>query len=405
MAERQDNTASYQDMADLVNNLARLMREVNKNKNIKAKEPDYYYGDRDAVKIDGWISSVENYSRAQKMNDEEIGIYALGLLKEKADTWYRTVEKPQEGEASLGWLELKRALVEFFCPENSELIARDKIAKLTQTGDVNSYINKFMDLKLAIKNMTDVEACDKFMRGLTDVNTAAYVRQYYDGTLRTATKSALTFDSAHSHELDFRPPTRTPVARTQYVNDPMELDWIDNRQQNNRGGYSGQRNFYNNNNRGGYHGNRGGYNNNRGGYNNNRGGGNSSSPGPCFFCNRTGHIKRFCRDRLNAIKKLDDTRNHKNYHAANLIDMDSECGDVKSKNSPNKLIDFDPYVLDSSKTLNYPTLTPQTETDKHPSNQKKPTTVTELLPIVYPTNDLNDEFNHLTELNTLCGKT
>lgn len=89
------------------------------------------------------------------MNDEELGIYALGLLKDKADTWYRTVEKPNEGEASLGWLELKRSLVEFFCPENFELIARDMIAKLTQTGDVNSYINNFMDLKLAIKNMTD----------------------------------------------------------------------------------------------------------------------------------------------------------------------------------------------------------------------------------------------------------
>lgn len=66
MAENQDKAASYQDMADLVNNLAKLMREVNKNKNIKAKEPDYYYGERDAVKIDGWIAAVENYSVLRK---------------------------------------------------------------------------------------------------------------------------------------------------------------------------------------------------------------------------------------------------------------------------------------------------------------------------------------------------
>lgn len=228
MSESKEKLAAYDDMADLVSNLTRLIREVNKNKNIKAKEPEYYYGVRDAVKIDGWISAVETYARIQGMNDEELGLYAVGLLKDKADTWYRTVEKPQESEEALGWLELKRALVEFFCPENFELIARDRIANLKQTGDVNSYINAFMDCKLAIKNMTDEEACDKFMRGLTDVNTAAYVRQYYDGTLRTATKSALTYDSAHHSDVMFRPTARAPVVQqqqaAQYVNDPMEID-------------------------------------------------------------------------------------------------------------------------------------------------------------------------------------
>lgn len=388
MAERQDNTASYNDMADLVNNLAKLIREVNKNKNIKAKEPNDYHGDRDAVKIDGWISAVENYARIQGMDDEELGIYSLGLLKDKADTWYRTIEKPREGEASLGWLELKRALVEFFCPENSELIARDKIAKLEQTGDVNTYINTFMDYKLAIKNMTDAEACDKFMRGLKNINTAAYVRQHYDGTLRTATKSALNFDSAHYQDMMFGPPVRAPVYQPTYVNDPMELDWIDNRQQNNR---------YNRNNNGGSR-----YGNGRGGYNNNRsrGGGNSNSNGVCFFCNKPGHVKRFCRERLNEIKKLDDLRNRRNGHSVNLIDMESDVGD-NNKQTNNKLVDFDPYVSDPSDTIDYPVLEPKPKNELIIHAQESHRTVTELIPIVYPTNDLSEEFHHLEELNTL----
>lgn len=61
-------------------------------------------------------SVANDLSHFESPNDEQSGIMAVGLLKDKADTWYR--------EPPLGWLTSKRLLKEFFCPENSELLAR-----------------------------------------------------------------------------------------------------------------------------------------------------------------------------------------------------------------------------------------------------------------------------------------
>lgn len=286
-SKNEGTSVTHEDMASLVKNLATLMREVNKNKNIRAKEPDFYYGERDAVKIDGWIASVENYVSIQNMNDEEAGIYCIGLLKGMAETWYRTTEKPEVGEPPLGWLTVKRLLKEFFCPENSELLARDRIAALKQTGDLSTYINTFLDCELAIPSMTEIEACDKFMRGLSNINTAAYVRQHFDGTLKTATRSALTHDSAHvaQQQFSFLNPSPVRPEQTTYVrDDPMDLDWIDrDGRRNNRNGRDG---------------------NSR---SSSRGGGSS---GRCFYCDKPGHIKRDCKERRNdirtQIRKLDE---------------------------------------------------------------------------------------------------
>ncbi|KAG2228438.1 hypothetical protein INT48_009739 [Thamnidium elegans] len=384
-----DTSASHEDMASLVKNLATLMREVNKNKNIKAKEPDYYNGERNAVKIEGWISSVESYTRAQSMDDEEAGIYSIGLLKGMAETWYRTTEKPEEGEPPLGWLTLKRLLKEFFCPENSELLARDRIANLKQIDDLSTYINKFLDCKLAIPNMTDNEACDKFMRGLKDLNTAAYVRQHFDGTLKTATRSALTFDSAYNQQEQFgffRNPSvvrsvQQPVQAGYARDDPMDLDWIDNR---------GKRNY------------RGGNKSN-----NSRFGNNSSGGGRCFYCNKLGHIKRDCIERRNDIKaqirKLDEARSNRgerNKQFINVMDSQSENDEDNGNNNNNKnLIQFDPYSTVSIDDSLFPVL----QVTKNVENRKT-TNVTELIPIIYPSanDDINDEFNHITELNSIA---
>lgn len=326
---------------------------------------------------------MENYAFFENLNDEQTGIMAVGLLKDKADTWYRTTEKPPAGEPPLGWLTLKRLLKEFFCPENSELLARDHMALLTQTGDISTYINNFMDLKLAITDMTDVEACDKFMRGLREGNTVAYVRQYYDGTLKTAIKAALTYDSAHhfNHQQSMFSSPFPGVAshsfqqpQAVYHNDgptPMDLDWIDRRQ--------GGGNYRGGNNNGGYRGN----NNNRGGKNNSSGGGSS---GRCYFCGKTGHIKRNCRERLNEIKRMDETRGRK-YGAINLIDQcTQESSDSNNSDKNNKdLIDFDAcYSSDSLSDDKFPLLKPQ---HAQTSSQLIDGAISavELNPIIYPT--------------------
>lgn len=81
------SSSSNNDMTALVQQLATLVQEVNKGrKTTRTKEPNFYRGDRDAVKVDSWISAVENYAYFEGLNDEQTGVLAVGLLKDKADT-------------------------------------------------------------------------------------------------------------------------------------------------------------------------------------------------------------------------------------------------------------------------------------------------------------------------------
>ncbi|KAI9325522.1 hypothetical protein BD770DRAFT_405243 [Pilaira anomala] len=137
--------------------------------------------------------------------------------------------------------------MEFFRPDNASRIARDKFAALRQTGDLVTYINELMDIKLAITTMTDEEACDKFIRGLSLKSMRAHIRQYEATTLKEAIHAALSYDSAQKEE-DFysRPNTTTTTRRV--VDDPMELDAIDQHNNNNNNRQYNNQSRSNNNN-------------------------------------------------------------------------------------------------------------------------------------------------------------
>ena len=181
-------------------------------------------------------------------------------------------------------------LIDFFRPDNSVRIARDKLAALRQTGNLVDYVNAFMDIKLAIPSMTDEEACDKFVRGLALKSMRAHIRQYEADTLKDAIRAALSYDSAQQEE-DFVRPVNG--VRSKVVDDPMELDAMDSRR-GNFGGY----------NRGGGS-SRGGYA--RGDSGSRRIGGSSGGANSlCYYCDKPGHMKRNCRQRLNDIRRLDE---------------------------------------------------------------------------------------------------
>lgn len=151
------------EMAELIKKFTTAMID---SKQTRIKEPSFYDGTRDALLIDGWIRSVERYTTFNSWTPERSCLFATTLLRDRADAWFRTIELTDEAPTT--WLEFKRLLIEFFRPDNSVRIARDKLAVLTQTNDVVTYINQFMDIKLAIPGMTDEEACDKFVRGLNN---------------------------------------------------------------------------------------------------------------------------------------------------------------------------------------------------------------------------------------------
>lgn len=291
--------------AELIKHFSTLLAE-NRNTS-KVKEPSTYDGTRDALLIDGWIRSVERYINFYDWTPEKSYLFAATLLRDRADAWFRTIELTEEAPTT--WLELKRLIMEFFRPDNASRIARDKFAALKQTGDLVTYINELMDIKLAIPTMTDEEACDKFIRGLTLKSMRAHIRQYEANTLKEAIHAALSFDSAQKEEDFYSRPITATTRRV--VDDPMELDAIDDqrkfnnsRQYNNN--YS-RPNYYNSsrsNGNGSYRGNNNGGSNYRN---------NNSGPFTCHYCQKQGHIKRNCRARIADIKRLDEKHSKKDF--------------------------------------------------------------------------------------------
>jgi hypothetical protein len=259
------------EVAELIKHFTTVLAET---KQTKVKEPNTYDGTRDALLIDGWIRSVERYSTFHAWNAERSCLFGATLLRDRADAWFRTIENTDEAPTT--WLEFKRLLIAFFRPENSVRVARDKLAVLVQRGAVVDYINSFMDIKLSIPTMTDEEAHDKFIRGLSSKQMRAHIRQYESDTLKDAIQAALAYDSAQMEEDYFQVRATVRTAQQGVIYDPMEVDAIDHR----RSGYSNssRNNSYNRNN------------------------GNGTV---CYYCQKPGHFKRNCRTRIADIKKLD----------------------------------------------------------------------------------------------------
>ena len=194
--------------------------EISAGNRFYLNQPPTFDGTRDAFAVDSWIRSVERYAAAQGWDDSKTGKYAINLFKGRADAWYRSIEPPADKDPH-GWLELKRLLIAYFRPEDSVLIARDRIANLKQTGDLPSFINTFMDLKLAIPDMHDSEAKDKFIRALSDPLMRSHLRRTRPENLQEAIHDALSFDAGDENR------TFVPRRTQQYVNDPMDIDLLD----------------------------------------------------------------------------------------------------------------------------------------------------------------------------------
>lgn len=291
-ASNDNNREHNIEMAELIKKFTTAMID---SKQTRIKEPAFYDGTRDALLIDGWIRSVERYTSFNSWTPERSCLFATTLLRDRADAWFRTIELTDEAPTT--WLEFKRLLIEFFRPDNSIRIARDKMAVLTQTNDVVTYINQFMDIKLAIPGMTDEEGCDKFIRGLSSKQMRSHIRQYEANTLKEAIHAALAFDSAQQEGNYYVARPTAAVREVTSRDDPMDLDYAEgrsrfNQQRYNNNSFRDTRNNY-------------GRNHNR---NSN---GNSGRNTTCYYCHKIGHMKRNCRTRIADIKKLDEKHSAK----------------------------------------------------------------------------------------------
>jgi len=265
-------------------------------------EPIPYHGNRDALQLDGWIRSVERFAAFHKWDDVKTFYFALTLLRDRADAWYRTVEIGDKAPSN--WLELKRLIIEYFRPDNSVRIARDKLCSIRQTGDLVAYINEFMDLKLSLPGMNEEEAVDRFIRGLSLKRMRAYIRQNNTDSLQVVIRFALSFDSADKEYFEYMPPPRRAAPQQRYLDDPMDIDALD--EVNAMNNYQNRR-MYNNNQRNNSF-RPSNYNNNRSNnrYNNSNSSNNHSIT--CHYCGKKGHVKNMCITRREDIRTLDNNR-------------------------------------------------------------------------------------------------
>ncbi|KAG2190800.1 hypothetical protein INT47_010409, partial [Mucor saturninus] len=248
----------------------------------RAKEPEVYAGERSATAIDGWLRSIERYAAITSLPDAQWTTYAVTLLRGRADTWWRRIEDSDYTTES--WATFKERLNREFRPVQSARQARARMAALRQTSSVEVFVDAFYDIKLEIPGMTDDEAVDRFTNGLrNDVRSHVVTKDPFD--LEDAVRAALAFDSAR------RPAQSAPrmVVPDYSRNDgptPMDLDAMEGRGfgRSNYQPRSSQRN------------------------------GQSSSQGSsqgdrkCFWCGKSGHIRRNCRERISAFRRLDEDR-------------------------------------------------------------------------------------------------
>lgn len=267
----------------LIQEFTKALNVNSGNRPPRTTEPPTYDGSRDAMIIDSWIRTFERYTDYQGWDSVQKKRYAVTLLRGRADTWYRTLETSEEEPEN--WLAFKRELIEFFRPDDSARLARDRLAVYRQMGSLNNYVNEFMDIIAAIPGITEDESCDKFMRGLSNRDTRSQVRQAQATTLREAIRVAIAHDSAiHENPSFYRRNVgayifnRNSTPRGPYAGEPMDLSMMSSSRGNVR----------------------------------------------CHYCDKVGHIRRHCKIRSEDIRKMEQKRYNelkKNHGAASSKDF------------------------------------------------------------------------------------
>ena len=159
---------------------------------IKLPVPEKYSGPKDSTPINTWVSVVNNYLYHYNYHNCEAGVnVVVALLKGTAATWYLHQVQVMKKTFSNPQL-LLEALATWANPQYNVRHYRDKLAKLTETGDAQEYVTKFQNLCLLITDLSDAEALDKFIRGTKASTRIEIMKMANTGlTLETAISTCL----------------------------------------------------------------------------------------------------------------------------------------------------------------------------------------------------------------------
>ncbi|KAG1117557.1 hypothetical protein G6F42_013406 [Rhizopus arrhizus] len=314
--------ASNQEICDMIVKTVQKITGVGHT--VKLKQPNDYSGERDVRIIDNWYSAIETHKKFYGWDEDKTFIFASTLLSGRAAEWLRVYKEHYPHNAPKTWSTLKSELTQNFRPTRSADDARDSLDNLKQTRSMQKYCDAFMDIAMLVPGMTQEEQCHKFRKGIQDMELQAQLRDYppENRKLQTYFTHALNYaatrpylDSGGGSSFGDRGiVSRVPQQQNYYQHgaggissaqdsgEPMDLDAMDSR----RGG-SGDRTIV------------------------------------CYFCHKPGHIKRNCRERIEAIRNLDNS--HRNNRGGSSSSGSWRRGGKKQtyKNPRGKL-----YAIDNT---------------------------------------------------------
>ncbi|KAG2190798.1 hypothetical protein INT47_010345, partial [Mucor saturninus] len=339
------------DMAEMANTMADAFKRAiasQKPSGERIRQPECYHGERSAMILDGWLRSVERYTEYYEFTAEKTMLYAVNLLRGRADVWWQHMERKASYPSA--WKPFKEAIIEEFRPAHTLRSARDRLANLSQTRTVLEYVDEFRNIQLEIPSMTNEEAQDRFVRGLqqevrlhvitltpTDVDEAMQMAQTYESSRQLGHPQVYYHQpqqyqyqpQPQQYQQQFHYQPQPYQYQSQYRMQepvPMEIDAIDSRRR-----FQQRKPAYN------------------------------RSEVICHWCNKAGHMQRQCRQRLAAIKQLDE-ENRKKQGFREAQPMEEKSSPEASKNNEisytainKETCDSYSYVSNEPELLNTPT--------------------------------------------------
>ncbi|KAG2214561.1 hypothetical protein INT45_010430 [Circinella minor] len=86
-------------------------------------QPDTFHGERMFQHVEAWLYSLEKYVEFVNIDDHQMVLFAVTLLRNGAATWWRGVEYDMTTSTPSTWSEFKRVFKYEFKPANAEQLA------------------------------------------------------------------------------------------------------------------------------------------------------------------------------------------------------------------------------------------------------------------------------------------
>ncbi|OBZ80640.1 hypothetical protein A0J61_11312 [Choanephora cucurbitarum] len=195
--------------------------------------------------VDSRTRSIERHQAFYRWDEHQTLLFAVSFLKSHADTWYRTLEASNNPPSTRS--DFKSKLLAAFRSGNAYDIARDRLVQLRQTATIQHYVNEFRAVYVLIPDLNNLEAYDRFMRGIRLEYDQLFAELRAVPTesrsLELANQKALAFEASHvrrtGHNQVLHQPAYVPHSPNHDTHyDPKILDAIQQRS------YSGNQESY-----------------------------------------------------------------------------------------------------------------------------------------------------------------